>query len=50
MDMANSDTDRVQLTPAQPREVVAAVAGLLADVPDDPDPWWQAGLDDALEV
>ena len=46
--MANSDEVQVALTPAHPVEVERAVAELLADDSGDVDPWWQAGLDDAL--
>jgi len=48
MDMANSD-NQLELTPAQPDEVERAVAELLRDPSDEVDPWWQAGLDDALK-
>jgi hypothetical protein len=37
----------VELEPDQPDEVTEAVAGLL-EADREPDPWWQAGLDDAL--
>jgi len=46
--MANSD-NQLELTPAQPDEVERAVAELLRDPSDEVDPWWQAGLDDALK-
>ena len=39
----------VELQPEQPDEVEAAVFGLLAG-PERPDPWWQAGIDEALET
>ena len=39
----------VELDPDQPEEVVRAVVDLLADGDLSPDPWWQAGLDEALE-
>jgi hypothetical protein len=45
----------VELTPEQPPEVDEAVARLLEQVPaaeaqrpQAPDPWWRAGLADAL--
>jgi hypothetical protein len=38
----------VELTPAQPPEVDAAVAEVLARGAPEPDPWWQEGLEDAL--
>lgn len=41
----------VELNPAQEPEVEAAIAAALAaDRPAEPDPWWQAGIDDALET
>jgi hypothetical protein len=40
----------LELSPEQPSAVAAAVAALLADPPPCPDPWWQAGLDAALET
>ncbi len=40
----------LELFPEQSSAVVAAVAALLADPPPCPDPWWQAGLDEALET
>jgi hypothetical protein len=40
----------VELTPAQAPEVVAAIAAVVTgDGPAAPDPWWQAGIDEALE-
>jgi hypothetical protein len=47
MDMARSDKE-IELTPAQPDEVRAAVAAVLGDADRSDDPWWRAGLDDAL--
>jgi hypothetical protein len=38
----------LELTPQQPAAVVAAVVEVLAP-PPRPDPWWQAGIDEALE-
>jgi hypothetical protein len=39
----------VDLEPEQPRPVEAALEQLLAG-PPHPDPWWQAGIDEALET
>jgi hypothetical protein len=38
----------LELDPPQPAEVAAAVAALAAPAPPGPDPWWEAGLEDAL--
>jgi hypothetical protein len=41
----------VELIPAQAPEVEAAIAAVVA--PGEaarPDPWWQAGIEDALET
>ena len=38
----------VELDPEQPEPVVRAVEELLQSEPAEPDPWWQAGIDDAL--
>jgi hypothetical protein len=41
----------VELTPAQAPEVKAAIeAAVASETPAAPDPWWQAGIDDALET
>jgi hypothetical protein len=41
----------VELIPAQRAEVEAAIAAALAaDRSPEPDPWWQAGIDEALEA
>ena len=40
---------RVELTPAQPDQVAAAIAAVLAEPAPGPGPWWQAGLDESLE-
>ena len=40
----------VTLSPDQPDEVERALAGLLEPGPDAPDPWWQAGIDEALDT
>jgi hypothetical protein len=40
----------VKLEPQQPDEIIAAVAALLLTESEQaPDPWWQAGIDEALE-
>jgi hypothetical protein len=43
----------LELVPAQPPQIAEAVTDLLAEAePADqrqPDPWWQAGIDEALE-
>jgi hypothetical protein len=36
--------------PEQPIEVLQAVAELLEPVRPQPDPWWQAGIAEALET
>jgi hypothetical protein len=38
----------VELDPPQPKPVAEAVVDALADAPRDPDPWWRAGIDEAL--
>ena len=38
----------VELDPEQPEPVVRAVEELLARAAPEPDPWWQAGIDEAL--
>jgi hypothetical protein len=38
----------VELRPEQPEPVVRAVEELLAAEERPPDPWWQAGIEDAL--
>jgi len=45
--MAGEDTE-IELTPPQPPAVVRALAEALAEPAAAVDPWWQAGLDDAL--
>ncbi len=41
----------VELIPAQPAEVEAAIAAALdAERSPEPDPWWRAGIDEALET
>jgi hypothetical protein len=41
---------QLNLIPKQPALVVEAVSALLQAPVSAPDPWWQAGLDDALET
>jgi hypothetical protein len=38
----------LEFHPPQPNEVAAAVERLLAEGGDDVDPWWAAGLGEAL--
>jgi hypothetical protein len=38
----------LETTPVQPPEVVTALALELAAGDPQPDPWWQAGIDEAL--
>ena len=38
----------VELDPPQPAPVAEVVAEALADGPPEPDPWWRAGIDEAL--
>lgn len=40
----------LELTPEQPAPVTEAVGALLATPEPAPDPWWQAGIDEALET
>lgn len=40
----------LELTPQQPPEVEIAVADALSGAPATADPWWQAGLEEALET
>jgi hypothetical protein len=40
----------VELDPEQPEEVVRAVSELLGDRHATADPWWQAGVDDAVDT
>jgi hypothetical protein len=40
----------LELDPEQPPAVRDAVAELLAGGDRTPDPWWQAGLEDALRT
>jgi hypothetical protein len=40
----------VELTPEQPEPVAEAIEALVAPTPSEPDPWWRAGLEEALET
>ena len=41
----------VQLIPVQEPEIAAAIAVVVApDATPEPDPWWQAGIDEALDT
>jgi hypothetical protein len=40
----------VEITPGQPESVVAAVVEALQVAEAAPDPWWRAGLAEALET
>jgi hypothetical protein len=40
----------LEAQPEQPPEVLDALAALLAPPAREPDPWWQAGLDEQLET
>jgi hypothetical protein len=42
--------DEVELTPEQPPQVAAAIAAMVVAAPPEPDPWWLAGLRDALDT
>jgi hypothetical protein len=39
----------VEATPPQPDEVTRAIAAALAPGPRGPDPWWQAGVNEAAD-
>jgi hypothetical protein len=38
----------VHVDPEQPEAVAAAIADMLDQGPDEPDPWWRAGIEEAL--
>jgi hypothetical protein len=41
----------IELNPVQPPEIETAIAAALGSKEPAPaDPWWQAGIDDALET
>ena len=37
----------LELEPEQPEPVVRAIEEVVRDEPAEPDPWWQAGIDEA---
>jgi hypothetical protein len=39
----------LELEPPQPDQVSRALGELLQAVNEEPDPWWQAGIDEALD-
>lgn len=39
----------LELDPPQPDEVTRALSELLTNSEQAPDPWWQAGIDEALD-
>ena len=45
----SSGAMELELTPAQPVEIVEALAALVVAPAAAPDPWWQAGIDELLE-
>jgi hypothetical protein len=40
----------VDVTPAQPDEVVETIVNLLEQEPPAVDPWWRAGVDENLDT
>ena len=42
------DRGRLELSPEQPDSVVEEVARALVPAAGEPDPWWQAGLEEQL--
>ena len=38
----------IDVTPAQPDEVVDAIEVLVVSPASGPDPWWQAGIEETL--
>jgi hypothetical protein len=44
------DGPPIDVRPGQPPAVEAALAALLDPEPRAPDPWWQAGIEEALET
>jgi hypothetical protein len=38
----------IELTPEQPDDVERAIEALAVPLPPEPDPWWRAGLEEAL--
>ena len=39
----------LEVDPPQPDEVTRALSELLQGAEQAPDPWWQAGIDEALD-
>jgi hypothetical protein len=39
----------LETNPPQPASVTDAIRAVLTESEPAPDPWWQAGLDDALQ-
>jgi hypothetical protein len=39
----------VELEPEQPDEIARVVEALLSEGVPAPDPWWEAGIEDAIE-
>ena len=39
---------QLELTPEQPIDIAEEVAAALEPGPAEPDPWWQAGIDEQL--
>jgi len=44
----SADRPELDLTPEQPPEIAAAIAAAIGNGAVGPDPWWQAGIDEAL--
>jgi hypothetical protein len=40
----------LEIDPEQPESVVVALGAALSEGSAGPDPWWQAGLEEALET
>ena len=38
----------LELSPAQPEPIAAAIEALVEAPPREPDPWWRAGLDEII--
>jgi hypothetical protein len=44
----NPSIVELELTPEQPAEIAATIRDLVTAPAPAPDPWWQAGVEDAL--
>jgi hypothetical protein len=44
----NPSIVELELTPEQPAEIAATIRDLVTTPAPAPDPWWQAGVEDAL--